>query len=186
MADYRTQTGVTLIELMVTIAVLAILMTLAAPSFAEFAERQALRGAVDGFAAAIAQAKEESIKRDQWVRVDFKSLGDGLCMGGATVATSTASTGCDCSSATACTIAQFPESERDLKRVTRNGQAVFGTDAGFVVDPRTGTLADLGDSGSFELQTGRGYGARVMVNGMGRVSFCTPSGKKALNGVAAC
>jgi len=180
----RTQSGVTLIELMVAIAVLAILVTLAAPSFADLAERSALRGASDNVVGVIAAAREESIKRDQWVRVDFKKIGTGFCVGAVTVATSTTA-GCDCSSA-ACTVARFPESERDLHRVTVTGSPTFGAGSGrFVIDPKTGTLADIADGGSIELATARGYAARVAVNAMGRTSICS-AGAKVLSGVKAC
>lgn len=182
--SYRTQSGVTLIELMVAIAVLAILLALAAPSFADLAERSALRGAADNVVGVIAAAREESIKRDQWVRVDFKEKGDGFCVGAAAVDTVT-SAGCDCSTAT-CALASFPEAARDLHRVTLTGNITFGDDAGsFVIDPKTGTLSDFDDGGFIEMGTAHGYAARVGVNAMGRASICT-SGDKSLPGVAAC
>lgn len=180
MISKSRQSGVTLIELVVAIAVLAILATLAAPSFAEFAERQALRGAIDNLSAAVATAKEEAIKRDRPVRVDFRAMGTALCVGA-----TTATAGCDCSTA-ACPIVTYPERERDLKRVTLVGTPAFGGDTGFAIDPKTGTLVDLGDAGTVELATSKGYGTTLRVNAMGRVSFCTPAGKKGLSGVAAC
>lgn len=180
MTPYRNQSGVTLIELMVTIAVLAILVTLAAPSFVDFAERSALRGAADNVVGVIAAAKEEAIKRDQWVRVDVKQVGSGFCVGAAVVTTGTATTGCDCSAAS-CPVASYPENERDLHRVTMTD----GADEGFVIDPKTGTLADFGDGGEIELGTSRGYAATVRINAMGRASICTP-GDKGLPGIKAC
>lgn len=168
---------------MVTIAVLAILVTLAAPSFADFAERSALRGAADNVVGVIAAAKEEAIKRDRLVRVDFKAVGDGFCVGAGVVTTLT-ETGCDCSAVT-CPVASFPASGRDLKRVTMTGSPVFGSGAGFVIDPKTGTLADFSDGGAIVLATTRGYAATVRVNAMGRASICTP-GVKGLPGVKAC
>jgi len=174
------QFGVTLIELVVGIAVLAILATLAAPSFVEFAERQALRGAVDNISAAVATAKEEAIKRDSRVRVDFRVMGAAVCIGATTDIG-----GCDCSAA-ACPLVTYPERERDLKRVTLVGTPVFGTDTGFVIDPKTGALEELSDAGAVELGTSKGYGATLRVNAMGRVSLCTPAGRKGLSGVATC
>ena len=181
--SYRTQSGVTLIELLVAIAVLAILLALAAPSFADLAERSALRGAADNVVGVVAAAREEAIKRDQWVRVDFKKVGTGFCVGAVTVATATTA-GCDCSAA-ACAVATFPEGARDLHRVTLAGDPTFGSDAGFVIDPKTGTLADIADGGSMELGTSKGYAARVAINAMGRASICTP-GDKGIPGVKAC
>lgn len=181
-APYR-QSGVTLVELMVTIAVLAILVTLAGPSFADFAERSALRGAADSLAATIGAAKEESIKRDRLVRVDFMPMGEAVCVGAATVASS-ADAGCDCAAET-CSVTQFPEGERDMRRVTLLGEPNFGGGSGFVFDPRTGMLDQLANAGSLTMATGRGYQVTVRVNPMGRVSLCTP-GDKGISGVEAC
>lgn len=184
------QQGVTLIELMVTIAVLAVLVTLAAPSFAEFRERQALRGAADNFVAAVGLAKEEAVKRDSFVRVDFRPFGtDGVCLGAVTVASDDVTTGCDCSSnAAACTVALFPETANDLKQVQlSSGSIDFDGGSGFVIDPKTATLADVGDAGGLTLATRHGYQAAVQINALARPVVCTPDGAtKTLPGVSAC
>lgn len=172
--------GFTLIELMVTIAVLAILLAMAAPSFAEFAERQALRGTADNIIGVIGLAKEEAAKRDRLVQVDFIKLGDGVCAGAAV-----GTAGCDCSAGT-CPLAASAASERDLKGVRITGDPLFGGDGAFVIDPKTGTLLDLADSGAVDLETQRGYGLRIRVNPLARASTCTPDGKKSLPGVAPC
>lgn len=185
------QKGVTLIELAVTIAVLAILVTLAAPSFSEFRERQALRGVADNIVATIGLAKEQAVKSDRWVRVDFKPLGaNGVCIGAVTVATSSAATGCDCATAAAaCTVALFPDSAEGLRQVQLSPDSIkFGAaGSGFVIDPKTATMADLGDAGGLRLLTERGYQAAVQVNALARPTVCTPDGaEKSLPGVAAC
>jgi len=180
----RTQAGVTLIELMVTIAVLAILIMLAAPSFAEFSERTALRGAADNVVSVVAAAKEEAIKRDSLVRVDFKTVDTGFCIGAATVASAGAA-GCDCSAAN-CPVGSYPSNPEDLHGVRLVSAPVFGADTAFVIDPKTGMLSDVSDAGSVEFDTSRGYGVVVQVNASGRTSFCTPSGKKAIGTYGAC
>ena len=185
------QKGVTLVELMVTIAVLAILVSLAAPSFSAFRERQALRGVADNIAATITLAKEEAVKRDSWVRVDFKPFGtNGVCLGAAIVATAAAATGCDCATAaTACTVALFPELAEGLKQVQLSPDSIqFGVaGSGFVIDPKTATMTDLGDAGGLQLVTRHGYQAAVQVNALARPMVCTPDGaEKSLPGVVAC
>lgn len=183
MNPQQTQTGVTLVELVVTIAVLAILVTMAAPSFADLAQRSALRGAADNVVAVVALAKEEAIKRDQMVRVDFKPVGAGFCVGAKVVA-SIGEAGCDCSAAT-CPLVSYPKETSDLHRVTLTGTPLFGTDSGFVIDPKTGMLVDFSDGGAIVLGTSHGTAASVRVNGMGRTSICTP-GDKGLSGVQSC
>lgn len=172
--------GFTLIELMVTIAVLAIIMGLALPSFREFLDRSALRGAADAVVSVIGDAKQEAIKRDRFVNVRIKPMTGGFCVGAQEVATGM-TTGCDCAAAV-CGITEFPAVAGDLKGVTLVGTPDFG----FAFDPRTGTLATPGQAGSVDLQGGSGYRVRVQINAMGRANLCAPSGGKTLFGVGAC
>lgn len=58
------QCGVTLIELMVSIAILAILASIAAPSFAQLRQNTVRRTAMDDFWHAIFLARSEAIKRN--------------------------------------------------------------------------------------------------------------------------
>ena len=182
------QRGFTLIELVVTLIVLAIIMAIAAPSVADLRDRQALRGTADSLMTAVGLARQEAIKRNALVRVDFQPLGNGVCVGAAVVATA-AATGCDCSAA-ACALAAFPVSPTDvsdLRNIRLSVDPAFGDDGGFVIDPRTGILANLSDTGSLTLESVRGYVLRIDVGATGRVSSCVPSGaEKVLIGANPC
>lgn len=70
-----TRRGVTLVELMITLAVLAIALSLAAPAMGRFLERQAVQGAVERFTGDIRFARSEALKRGQAV---------SLCVAGVT------------------------------------------------------------------------------------------------------
>lgn len=59
----RATRGVTLIELMVTVTIAAIMMTLAAPSLQSFVRSNQLRTATNDLAALLMTARSESIKR---------------------------------------------------------------------------------------------------------------------------
>lgn len=181
MHTVNTQQGVTLVELVVTIAVLAILVTLASPSLTDFAERQAIKGAAESIVGVIAQAKEEAVKRDKPVRVEFTAWGAGVCAG----AIEGSSTACDCSQNT-CPLASSAESERDLKRIKLASAPAFGGGTFFVIDPKTGTLLDPGATGSLQLSTAGGYTVQVSVNALARPAICVPSGNKVLPGVQPC
>ena len=176
----RKQSGVTMIELVIVVVVIAIMAVLAAPSFSDFAQRQAIKGTAESIIGVIAEAKTEAARRDQPVRVEFHALGEGVCAGAIL-----GSVACDCSKEE-CPLASSAESTRDLKNVTLSGTPLFGKDAGFVIDPKTGTLLDFADTGSVDLQTSRGYYVRVSVNAMARADVCVPSGKKDLPGVKPC
>ena len=182
------QSGFTLTELVVTIVVFAVLAVVSIPSFVELRERNSLRGAADNFAAAVGLAKQEAIKRGAMVRVEFHEVGDAVCAG-AVVVEDDEDEGCDCS-ADACDVVAFPEEAGDirpLRRVRLEGGVLFGDDGnGFVIDPRTGTLFDIGDTGGFTLATEAGYQVRLDVNAMARVQACVPAGAETLAGVPAC
>ena len=62
-AKSNSNRGVTLVELLVTLVIAAILLTLAAPSFNEFIQRSNTSTAVDKFVESINLARSEAIKR---------------------------------------------------------------------------------------------------------------------------
>lgn len=63
------QTGVTLVELMVTISILAILAAIAAPNFASLMLTNRLASQTNGVMAAVTTARAEAIRRNQRVVV---------------------------------------------------------------------------------------------------------------------
>jgi type IV fimbrial biogenesis protein FimT len=71
----RTSRGFTLIELMVSIAVLAILLGIAAPSFRSMTATSDLRGVSNELITTLAQARSEAIKRGGRVTVCMSADG---------------------------------------------------------------------------------------------------------------
>lgn len=179
-SERRLGRGVTLIELVVTIAVLAIIVAMAVPSFRDLAERRALQGAAEGIVGAIAAAKEEAIKRDEFVFVQFSNLGGSVCVGASTGAA------CDCATANSCGLVAFPGDGKALKTVsTKTAPAFAGSGSGFTIDPKTGTLRDPTNVGGLELETPLGYAMKIRVNAVARAKTCS-SGTKSMAGVKTC
>jgi prepilin-type N-terminal cleavage/methylation domain-containing protein len=89
--------GFTLVELMVSIAVLAVVITLAAPSFKEAIERRHLEGAASSIHLGLQRAKSEAVKQNADVYFDA-TTGVSWCYGIVDNATS-----CDCANSD-CTI----------------------------------------------------------------------------------
>ena len=143
----RQVSGFTLIELMVTIAVLAVLLAAAGPSFADFFERYRLRSAVDDTLTLFAQARQAAVEADRDVTVLFVDDGADWCAGArqkpepaaGALMTSAAET-CDCQSAGACMVG----GDELLVNGASRGVTLTGvSDGQFTYDSKNGTLADL-------------------------------------------
>lgn len=156
----RSSDGFTLIELMVVIAVVAVLLTVAGPSYQKLIERNRLKEASQAFKSDLQFARMEAIKRSRNVFFSRTAGNAGAwCYGIGTLA-------CDCAQADT-TAADFC----DIKRVAGASYPVVSLAAGGTTefDFRRGTAADT----SSVLST-RHYAAQVRVNDVGRADVCDP------------
>ena len=175
--------GFTLIELMITIVVIAVIATLAAPSFNQMRERQITRGAAENVVSQVANFRMEAVRRNRPVTISSGGSGTGWCVGAAVGATSAA---CNCESADqVCDVGIYPSpGSNDLR-----GARLVTPLTAFTVDPSTGTLDPLGTTARIvvEAPTDRyGYELQVDVNPMGRTTICVPSDATAMPGVQPC
>ena len=67
----QKNTGMTLIEVMVVVAIIGIIVAIAAPSFSTMLEKQRIKGAAEAVLADLRWARAEAIKRNETVRVTF-------------------------------------------------------------------------------------------------------------------
>lgn len=168
--------GFTLIELMVTVAVFTILAVIAIPSFIELRERMAVRGAADQLVSFWANAKLEAVKRHTSLAVTVRKSGTTMCMGATTVLT-----GCDCFTAGACNVDQYPVDQGDWRGVTMFGQPTLGPidsdDVGLaVVNPRRAYLDTATDVGGATLVSSQGrYRIKLYVDRWARPMLCAPT-----------
>jgi prepilin-type N-terminal cleavage/methylation domain-containing protein len=173
----RGPKGFTLIELMVAIAILAILVTLAAPSFNSFIDKYRVKRAADTVSAFLINAKSEAIKRNTAVRAVFQSAGGGAtwCAGMTTAAS------CDCMVANACQIDGADRLVRggDYKGIVLESPA---DGAVFSFTPLRGTV----NSGNAQVRSVDGLQVRVRVSGTGRIRLCSPSGSGNVGGYPVC
>lgn len=184
--------GFTLIELMVVVAVIAVMLTLAAPSFADFFERYRLRGAADEVVTLLASARAESVMRNRDVAVSFGGSAGSWCVGAkakpepATPGTSViGSETCDCTAPATCTI--------DANRVLVfdaadfQGVSLGAVPANLVFSSRSGGLIPLGTTASTSLGSPNGrYTLRLDVSQLGRVTLCVPAGQPTMAGFDPC
>lgn len=188
----RLLRGFTLIELMVTLAVLVIVAMLAIPSFQAVRQRAALRGAADEVLSFWNQARLEAAKRNSMVKVglNYDSTSNAYCLG-ARVTTDPADTSpCDCTVAapadatTTCDVARFPDSQSEWGNVTLSGvtlgsTATLTTLKPAVIESKRTSLTDPAMAGTVDLigpvLGNKVYRLRLSVDRFGRGALCEPT-----------
>lgn len=184
--------GFTLVELMVTIAVLAIMLAAAAPSFADFFDKYRLRGAVDDVVSVISNARAESVKSGRDVRVDFAGAATAWCVAANPAGAPTAGQpignppDCDCSTGTC---GAMPDGQVLSVPVGAHGNVGASAPTlalAFVFNSKLGLVNPLAaQAATFTSPAGR-YSMAVTVTPLGQASVCVPIGQRAIAGVPSC
>ncbi len=173
--------GFTLIELMVTLAVLAIILTMAIPSFNDFRQRSALRGASDQFISFWANSRMEALKNNSLVKVSMSTNGTNYCLGAATTTDPADNAKCDCFTANACNVGSYPADQAEWKRIRFLGDSdttIGNTTGVIIIDPKRGGLTNSNRAGYWQIASPTGgvdYRLRVNVDLFGRAVACEPA-----------
>jgi len=175
MGALRPQSGFSLIELMITLAVFAIVAAAAAPNMQSFLDKNRVVGAAEAVYTQMQAARSEAVKQSADMVVVF-STGSAWCSGFSRGGT------CDCTAAAdaedACTI--LGDGQTAVLKVVNstafNGVTVAGgAPAQVTFDGVRGTVPTA-EVGSVRFQSGEGRLMEVQVNAIGRVRLCSPSG----------
>lgn len=162
-----SQRGFTLVELIVTIVVFGILLSIAVPSFTSLMDSVRVKRAGDAISAFLVNAKSEAIKRNMTVRaiVQQESSGATWCIGMTTANT------CDCLVG-AC---QLDGVDREISSSSFKNVTLDDPDDGhaFVFSPVRGTVTG---NNTVELESDNGVKLNVVVATVGRVRLCSPDG----------
>src|SRR5512139_336346 len=166
--------GFTLIELMVAIAVLGILVTLAAPSFNGFIDKYRAKRAADTVSSFLINTKSEAVKRNRAVSAVLTGGGAAWCMGMTEAST------CNCVTQGACLVGGV---ERVVRGESFKGVSLIGPATGhaFEFKPLRGTV---GGNDTVEFVSANGLKVNVVVGTVGRRRVCARDGS--ITGYPAC
>ena len=161
--------GVTLVEASVVVAITAITVSTAAPSFHGFIEKQRLDGVAAQLAADIQFARAEAVQRNTALRLSVKSAGWGGCY----VIHTGAAAECSCSESGAAHCSGDAAELKTVQLPAYDGIALQGNVSSILFDPLHGTSTP---SGVLKVVAASGRAVHHVVNVMGRVRSCSPEG----------
>ena len=162
--------GITLIESLVTLCLLAVLATLAIPSFQGFTDKRKLEGVANEYASHLQWARSHALQTGSTVRIKVESGDAKACYiihqaspGACSCLSDHGDSFCDGDNAPLLTV-HFPADAR--VRIRNHGTAERR------IDPMRGILTP---TGTVEFSTVRGHSVRAITNLMGRTRLCAVS-----------
>ncbi len=173
----RKSFGFTLVELLVTVAIIGILAALSAPSFNKMLARNRLKGAAEGVFNDLQLARTEAIKRNQDVDLTFSAAGPTTTWAYGLRVGSTCDPSVAISDANACQIDGVLKVTRSTDYPGVSLQVTFQAAASPVAlpraefEPRQGT-ADVPGRACLSLNSDA---LQVVVSALGRILICTTS-----------
>lgn len=171
--------GFTLTELMVTVAIIGILASIAVPSFQEQIQANRVKGAAEVLFGSLQNAKVEAVKTNSVVRIVFtpattNTEHSAWCYGMTDIGDDT----CVCTvGANSCASGSVVRST-DFTNISVNFNAA-NTRA---FNPLRGT----GTAGTVTFSAGTNKTVAVATLGVGRIRVCNPSGSVIVTGNGAC
>jgi len=174
---FSAMRGFTLIEMMISVAVLIVLVAIVAPSFNNFFDKYRVKRAADTFSSFLINSKSEAIKWNKSVSAVITGTGATWCVGMTEAAT------CNCSTGGACQIDGVDRviSSTAFKGVQLLGPATASTPHVFEFKTNRGTVAG---NDSVELESAAGLKLNVVVSQVGRIRLCSPGGS--ISGYPSC
>ena len=175
---FSTNKGFTVIELMITIAVIAIVTSLALPSYRSIVEKRQVTSGAEQVMAFLSTAQMEAVKRNQFVAVNYQDNGGAWCFGLTAADDDDAS--CDCTN-NSCTLdgqLRVLNSTMLKRPQVLSAATVGGDDDTLVFDPVRGLTvgAEVADIALISPDA-TSWALNIQITPTGRVKICTDSGR---------
>lgn len=167
----RNSSGFTLTELMIVVAITAILAAMAVPSFQDTMRAQRAEGAAEAFLAALQNAKMEALKTNSNISIIFRPTALGSyqntwCYG----MTTPGAASCDCYAANSCAAGSVVQST-DYTGVSVRSNSFISNTRLF-----TSLRGTTNISGTVTFNGGNNKTLGVKTSTSGRNRMCRPSG----------
>ena len=173
------QRGITLVEAAITLAILAVLVFGAAPSFSGLIERQRLAGLAAQVVTDVQFVRSAAVWRNEPLRLSFYSAAWGSCY----VVHSGARNQCACAADTTAVCTGDAVQLKTVSVPASGGLSVQANVASILFDPLHGTSTP---TGTLRVASATAGSIHHIVNVLGRVRTCTPTGSPALPGYRTC
>ncbi|MFT6985880.1 MAG: type IV fimbrial biogenesis protein FimT [Psychromonas sp.] len=158
--------GLTLIELLVAVSVIAILLAIGIPSYKTFFDRDRLEGGATALYFMLNLSKTESIKRNSDIYLKI-TAGNDWCVG-----SNEGDAVCDCNSKGSCDAAISHNEYKNLTLLSNYSVPYYDRVRGSFNEP----------NGLFKLRSESAGEIRLNVNFLGSVRICGVDGVLGLNG----
>ncbi len=164
---YHQLRGFTLIELMVTVAVAGVMLSIATPSLQGLVDARHTDGAAVQLAADLRYARSEAVMRNQSIRVSFLPTTAGSCY----VIHTGASSLCQCAASGPAQCSAGAEQIKTVTLATNDRISLQSNVSSLLFDPLHGTSTP---TGTLRVNGPHDRAVQHVINLTGRIRSCSP------------